>query len=97
MQREDISEAICVPPKTLARRAKAGRFNTLESDRLVSLVVVFEDTLFLIENDKVAVTEWICSPVRALGSKRPIEMLGARVETKAAFDLIEPVGQGVFV
>jgi len=92
-----ISKAICVASSTLARRAKAGRFNTLESDRLVALVAVFEGALCLFENDKAAATEWISSPVRGLGSKRPLDMLGTRLETKAVFDLIGQLEKGVLV
>lgn len=40
VQRWVISKAICVSPTTLSRRAKAGRFNTAESDRLVALVAL---------------------------------------------------------
>ncbi|WP_414918700.1 antitoxin Xre-like helix-turn-helix domain-containing protein [Pseudomonas sp. IT-P4] len=92
-----ISKAICMSPTTVARRAKAGRFNTTESDRLVALVAVFEEALFLFENDKAAATEWLSSPVRGLGSKRPIDMVGTRVETKAVFDLICQLERGVLL
>lgn len=92
-----VSKAICLSPTTMARRAKAGRFNTLESDRLVALVAVFEDALSLFENDKVAATKWMSSPVRGLGSKRPIDMLGTRVESKAVLDLIGQLEKGVLV
>jgi putative toxin-antitoxin system antitoxin component (TIGR02293 family) len=33
-----IAKAICMSPTTIARRAKAGRFNTVESDRLVACI-----------------------------------------------------------
>ncbi|MNC46463.1 hypothetical protein D3C75_954850 [compost metagenome] len=92
-----ISKAICVAPTTLARRAKAGRFNTVESDRLVALVAVFEEALFLLENDEAAATEWMSYPVRGLGSKCPLDMLETRVETKAVFDLIGQLEKGVLV
>lgn len=95
--RGDISKAICVSPSTMARRAKAGRFNTIESDRLVALLAVFDDALSLFGNDKAAATEWMSSPVRGLGLKRPIEMLRTRVETKAVFDLIGQLEKGVLV
>jgi putative toxin-antitoxin system antitoxin component (TIGR02293 family) len=49
-----ISNAICMSPTTLARKAKAGRFNFIESDRLVALVNLFEEALSLFENDKAA-------------------------------------------
>lgn len=96
-QRLVISKAICIAPSTLARRAKAGRFNAVESDRLVALVAVFDEALSLFENDKTAATEWMSSPVRGLGSKRPFDMLGLRVETEAVFDLIGQLEKGVLV
>ncbi|MNO86007.1 hypothetical protein D3C76_773950 [compost metagenome] len=97
MQRGVISIAIGLSPTTLARREKAGRFTTVESDRLIALVAVFQDALYLFENDKAAVTEWMTSPVRGLGSKRPIEMLGTMVEAKAVVDLIGQLERGVLV
>lgn len=97
VQRGVVSKAIRMSPTTMARRAKAGRFNTLESDCLVALVAVFEGALCLFENDKAAATEWISSPVRGLGSMRPIDMLGTRVETKAVVDLIGQLERGVLI
>ncbi|WP_237881075.1 type II RES/Xre toxin-antitoxin system antitoxin [Pseudomonas sp. PGPR40] len=97
MQRGDISKAICVPPTTLARRAEAGRFNTVESDRLIALIAVFEEALSLFENDVATATEWMSTPVRGLGSKRPLDMMRTRVETKAVFDLIGRLERGVLV
>ena len=97
MQRGYISKAIGVPPTTLARRTKAGRFNTVESDRLVALIAVFEEALSLFENDVATATEWMSTPVRGLGSKRPLDMMRTRVETKAVFDLIGRLERGVLV
>ena len=96
-QRVVITKAICISPSTLARREKAGRFNAVESDRLVALVAVFEEALSLFENDVAAATEWMSSPVRGLGSKCPLDMLGTRVEAKAVFDLIGQLERGVLV
>jgi len=92
-----IAKAICMSPTTMARRAKAGRFNTVESDRLVALVTLFDEALSLFENNKAAAIKWIALPVRGLGSKLPIEMLGTRVETKAVLDFIGQLEEGVLV
>ena len=46
VQQGAISKAIYVSPTTLAHRVKVGRFNTLESDRLVTMIAVFEEALF---------------------------------------------------
>ncbi|MFC6340099.1 antitoxin Xre/MbcA/ParS toxin-binding domain-containing protein [Pseudomonas karstica] len=67
----------------MARRAKVGRLNTLESDRLIALITVCEEAVSLFENDVAAAAAgWMSSPVRGLGSKRPIDMLGTRMERK---------------
>lgn len=97
MQRGVISRAIGLSPATLTRRAKAGRFTTVESDRLVALVNLFGGALSLFENDKVGAAGWMTSPVRGLGSKRPIDMLVTRVETNAVFDLIGRLEKGILV
>ncbi|MCK1789704.1 type II RES/Xre toxin-antitoxin system antitoxin [Pseudomonas violetae] len=95
IKREVIAKAIWVSPQTLARRAKAGRFSTIESDRLVSLIAVFQVALALFESDVGAAKDWMTSPVRGLGSKRPLEMLGTRAETEAVLDHIGRLERGV--
>lgn len=97
VRRGVIATAICVLPTTLVRRAKAGRFDTVESDRLVALVTVFEKALSLFENDVATATEWVSSPARGLGSNRPLDMLRTRVETSAVLDLIGRLERGVVV
>lgn len=97
VKRGVISKAICLSPTTLERRAKAGWLNAAESDRLIALIAVFEETLSLFENDVATATEWMSSPARGLGSKRPLDMIGTRVETKAVFDLIGRLERGVLV
>nr|WP_019579108.1 antitoxin Xre-like helix-turn-helix domain-containing protein [Pseudomonas mandelii] len=95
--RAEISQAIGVSPSTLTRRAKAGRFNTAESDRLIALIAVFEKACVLFQNDAGAARKWMTTPVRGLGRKRPLEMLRTRVETSAVLDLIGRLETGVLV
>ena len=97
MQRAVISKAISVSPSTMARRAKAARFSSLESDRLVALIAVFESALTLFEDDVAAAAEWMNTPVRGLGSKRPLDMMRTRVETEAVIDLIGRLDRTVLV
>lgn len=79
----------------LARRAKTGRLNTAESDRQVALVAVFEEALSLYENDTVAAAKWMSSPVQGLGLKRPLDILGTRIETNAVLEFIGRQERGV--
>lgn len=89
-----MATAICISPSTLARRAKAGRFNTAESDRLIAVVGVFQEAIALFEGDVSAASGWMRSPVRGLG-KCPLVMLETRVETQAVLDLIGRLENGV--
>jgi putative toxin-antitoxin system antitoxin component (TIGR02293 family) len=57
------------------------------------VIAVFEKALTLFEDDVTAATEWMSSPARGLGSKRP----RARVETRAFVDLIGRLESGVLV
>jgi putative toxin-antitoxin system antitoxin component (TIGR02293 family) len=95
VKRGVISKAICVSPTTLSRRAKAGRFNTVESNCLVALVTVFENALNLFENDVAAATRWMNSSNRGFGWNRPLDMMRTRVETKSVFDFIGRLEGGV--
>lgn len=97
MQRGVISRAIGVSPATLARRAKTGRFNSVESDRLVALIAVFERAVWLFEGDHCAANRWMSSPVRGFGSRRPLDMVRTRVEMQAALDFICQLEGGVLV
>lgn len=93
VERKVISQTIGVSPASLARRAKTGRFSTVESDRLIALIAVFEQALFLFDDNVAAATEWMSSLARGLGSKRPLEMLRTRVETNAVLDLADCRGE----
>ena len=82
---------------TLSRRAKAGRFNTLESDRLCAVITLFEEALSLFESDVAATTVWISTTVGGLGSKSPLDIMRTREETKAVFDLIRRLEKNILV
>ncbi|MGH8384272.1 MAG: antitoxin Xre-like helix-turn-helix domain-containing protein [Pseudomonas sp.] len=97
MQRGVVSKAMGMSPATMARRRRAGRFNTVESDRLVALLSVLERAVCLFEGDLSAAKRWMCSPVRGLGSKCPIEMTGTRVETQAVLDFIGQLEKSILV
>lgn len=89
-----IASAICVSHATLARRAKTGCFRAAESDRLISLVTVFQEAIALFEGDISAASRWMKSSVRGLG-KRPLDMVETRVETEAVLDLLGRLKNGV--
>lgn len=92
-----LSMSVGISPSMLARRVKAGRFTKAESDRLYSLTKVLHAANDLFEGDNKAVGRWMTTPIRGLGFKAPISMLGTRVETEALLDLMGRLEHGVSV
>jgi putative toxin-antitoxin system antitoxin component (TIGR02293 family) len=66
VEREVIYKAIGESPTSLPRRKKTVRLNTVEGDRLIALIAVFEKALSLLEDDVTAAMEWMSLPVRGL-------------------------------
>jgi putative toxin-antitoxin system antitoxin component (TIGR02293 family) len=64
---------------------------------LVALIAVFEQALYLFENDVAVATAWMSTPVRGLCSKRPLDMISTRVESNSVLDLIGRLERGVLV
>ena len=79
VERKVISQAIGVSPASLARRAKTGRFSTVESDRLIALIAVFEQALFLFEG-------------RRHHCNRMDELAGSKALFKASTGAVEDEG-----
>jgi len=80
---------------TLERRAKKGRFTTQESDRLYRLAQVFEAVQSLFEGDTEAARRWLYEPAKALGGRRPIDMIKTSAEARMVLDLIGQIEHGV--
>lgn len=97
VRRGVILKAISVSPTKLSRRAKAGRLNTLESDRFFAVISVFDESLSLFKNDVIATMEWMSTPVRGLGSKSPLDMMRTRMETNVVIDPAGRLEKGVLV
>ncbi|NWL21892.1 antitoxin [Pseudomonas umsongensis] len=92
-----LSISVGISPSMLSRRVKAGRFTKAESDRLYSLTKILHAANDLFEGDTKAVSRWMTTPVRGLGFKAPLAMLGTRVETEALLDLMGRLEHGVSV
>lgn len=96
LDRKELAKIAVLAPATLSRRAKHGRFTTDESDRLYRFARVLEAAVELFEGDKAQAVTWLRQPVKGLGNRRPVEMIGTSVETQAVLDLIGRLEHGVF-
>ncbi len=96
LDKKEVANVIHLAPATLARRAKAGRFNREESDKFYRLTEVVNAAVELFENDINAANQWLKRPAKGLDGKKPIEMLSTSAESEAVLDLIGRLEHGVF-
>jgi len=96
VDKKTLAMVTVIAPATLQRRAKAGRFNQDESDRLYRFAEVLKAASDLFEGDMPEATKWLNYPVRGLGGRRPMAMLATSAETEAVLDLIGRLEHGVF-
>ena len=96
LDKKDVAKAIHLAPATLARRAKSGKFNRQESDAFYRFTEVVSAAVDLFEGDQHAANQWLIKPVKGLGNRRPVDMLGTTAETEAVLDLIGRLEHGVF-
>lgn len=86
-----------IPPATLQRRAKSGRFTRDEGDRLFRLAELYKAATDLFEGDQDGARQWIQEAVRGLGGRHPVDMLNTSVEARAVMELIGRLEHGVTV
>ncbi|MGI9286851.1 MAG: type II RES/Xre toxin-antitoxin system antitoxin [Pseudomonadales bacterium] len=92
-----LAVIVSIPPATLQRRAKSGRFTREESDRLFRLAELYKAATDLFEGDQDGARQWLHEPVRGLGGRRPVDMLNTSVEARAVMELIGRLEHGVTV
>src|SRR5437867_2847310 len=74
MSQEAVVRVLRLPLRTLGRRKKDGRLSPDESDRLLRLARIGATAEEVLESRDKAVA-WLHRPNRALGGRRPLEML----------------------
>ncbi len=96
LESKELARYVVIPPATLKRRADTGYFQPAEGDRLYRFAKVYKSAVDLFEGDKAMAKEWLLSPVRGLGGRRPIEMVATTAGAEAVLDLIGRLEHGVF-
>src|SRR5438046_1072585 len=71
---ERIKEVTRLSDGSLHRRKRSGRLSQEESERLLRLSRIFEHAALLHNGDRAAATQWLETPIPALGRQRPLDM-----------------------
>ncbi|AIA74241.1 MAG: type II RES/Xre toxin-antitoxin system antitoxin [Vreelandella alkaliphila] len=95
IEQKALAGYVDIPPATLSRRAKSGRFKMAESDRLYRFAELFKAALDLFEGDVEGARTWLLKPNTGLGGRRPIEMSATSAEYQTVLNLIGRLEHGV--
>ena len=91
-----LIESLGLNRTTYNRRAKLGRLNQDESDKLYRFTEVLSGAIELFDGDKEAAKHWLQSPVKGLGERAPIDMIKTQSGSEMVLRLIDRLEDGVF-
>lgn len=92
----ELAYVVQIPPRTLDRRRERGRLEPAESDRILRVSRVFAAAIELFEGDAVAARRWVVQKQKALGDKKPLDLLGTELGAREVEALIGRLEHGVF-
>jgi len=93
---EQLSDLIQIPARTLARRRQAGKFDAVESERLVTVATVFERAFGLFDGSRKEAVEWLLQPKQALNGETPLDYARTSLGAREVENLIGRLEHGVF-
>lgn len=95
LDEKELADAMGIAPTTFRRRVRLCRFNTVESDRIYRLALIFKAGCDLFEGDCEAARRWLTRPVKGLGDQRPIDIAATSAQTADVLDLIGRLEHGI--
>jgi putative toxin-antitoxin system antitoxin component (TIGR02293 family) len=91
-----LSRKLGIPQRTLTRRlSQRSRLTAAESDRTVRFARVYASAVEMIGDEDKAV-EWLRTPNRALGGKRPLDQLDTDLGAREVEDILGRIAYGVY-
>ncbi len=91
----ELSQALDIPERTLARRKKEGVLTADESGKMVRLAQVIERAVDVFENEQVAMN-WLKGSNPALDGSSPLSLLDTELGSVAVLNTLGRIEQGVF-
>ncbi|MCF8208875.1 MAG: DUF2384 domain-containing protein [Rhodoferax sp.] len=91
----ELSRALDIPERTLARRKREGVLSRDESGKLVRLAQVIERAVQVFEDERDALS-WLKSPNSALGGSSPLSLLDTDLGAAAVTRTLGRIEHGVF-
>ncbi len=93
--REEVSEALHLPSRTLTRRKAERLLRPDESDRLVRLASIAARATEVLGNEEKA-SRWLQVANRSLGGQVPLELLDTSIGTRQVEEVLGRIEHGVY-
>jgi putative toxin-antitoxin system antitoxin component (TIGR02293 family) len=91
-----LSRKLGIPQRTLTRRlSQRSLLTSAESDRTVRLARVYAGAVQMIGDEEKAI-QWLSTPNRALGGKRPLDQLDTDTGARVVEDVLGRIAYGVY-
>jgi putative toxin-antitoxin system antitoxin component (TIGR02293 family) len=95
LSQAELSLALGIPERTLARRKRQGKLNREESSKLVRLARVIERAEVVFEDFDAAI-DWLKSANSSLAGATPIGLLDTDIGAESVMDTLGRIEHGVF-
>ena len=95
LNRDEVSSALDLPPRTLARRKQERRLRPAESDRLFRLARLAAQAVEVLGSEDKA-SRWLHTPNRALDGEAPLTLLDTDLGARQVEDLLGRIEHGVY-
>ena len=95
ISRAELSQALNIPERTLARRKREGSMSSEESAKLVRLARVVHRAEEVFEGLDVAL-DWLKSPNAALSGQAPLNLVDTEMGAELVLDTLGRIEHGVF-
>jgi putative toxin-antitoxin system antitoxin component (TIGR02293 family) len=95
LKREEVSWALDLPSRTLARRKQERRLSPGESDRLFRVVRIAVQASEVLGGKEQA-ARWLHTPNRALGGQMPLELLDTDLGSRQVEEVLGRIEHGVY-
>jgi putative toxin-antitoxin system antitoxin component (TIGR02293 family) len=95
MTLDRIKQVIHISEGSFTRRKQTGRLSQEESERLLRLSRIYEQTVALYDRDAAGALEWLETRVPALGGQRPLDLLETEPGAREVEDLIGRIAHGI--
>jgi putative toxin-antitoxin system antitoxin component (TIGR02293 family) len=95
LKREEVSWALDLPSRTLARRKQEKRLSPGESDRLFRVARIAVRAAEVLGGQERA-SQWLHASNRALGGQAPVELLDTDLGSRQVEDVLGRIEHGIF-